>query len=90
MHGAIRDTIAARDFVELIEIARTLEEINVRLRDAAKMFRFAHMRVGAAKPDTTFDAVNPTTRMWKLEYPIITRSGEPVTDGDGRPMVRNR
>jgi UDP-GlcNAc:undecaprenyl-phosphate GlcNAc-1-phosphate transferase len=87
MRGAIRDTIAARDFVELIEIARTLEEINVLLRDAARMFRFAHMRVGAATPDTVFDAVNPATRTWKLEYPIITPSGEPVTDGDGRPMV---
>jgi UDP-GlcNAc:undecaprenyl-phosphate GlcNAc-1-phosphate transferase len=87
MRGAIRDTIAARDFVELIEIARTLEEINVLLRDAAKMFRFAHMRVGAAKADTTFDVVNPATRMWKLEYPIVTPAGESVMDGDGRPIV---
>jgi UDP-GlcNAc:undecaprenyl-phosphate GlcNAc-1-phosphate transferase len=87
MRGAIRDTIAARDFVELIEIARTLEEINVLLRDAARMFRFAHMRVGAARPDTVFDAMNQATRTWKLEYPIITPSGEPVTDGDGRPLV---
>lgn len=87
MRGAIRDTIAARDFVELIEIAQTLEEINVLLRDAARMFRFAHMRIGAAKLDTALDGVNSASRMWKLEYPIITRSGESVTDGDGRPLV---
>jgi UDP-GlcNAc:undecaprenyl-phosphate GlcNAc-1-phosphate transferase len=87
MRSAIRDNIAARDAVELIEIARTLEEVNVLLRDAARTFRFAHMRVGAAKPDTAFDAANPATRMWKVEYPIITRSGEFVMDRDGRPMV---
>jgi hypothetical protein len=51
------------------------------------MFRFAHMHVGAAKPHTAFDAETQATRMWKLEYPIITGSGESVTDGDGRPMV---
>ena len=87
MRGAIRDAITARDVVEFIEIAQTLEEINVLLRDAARTFRFAHMRVGAAKPDPAFDALNPATPMWKLEYPIITRSGESVADRDGRPMV---
>lgn len=85
MRGAIRDTISARDFARLITAASTLEEINAILEDAAEVFRFAHMGVGASGAHTPAHVLadTPLPRVWKAEYPVITPDGDAMHDVTG-------
>ena len=70
----IRDKINARDIVNVIQHAQTLEEVQAILEDSATIFRFAHMKLHTAemrrRPGKITQELQ-ALKLWKLEYPIL-------------------
>lgn len=70
----VRDRIRATDLAAVISVARSIEEIQAVLTDAAPDFGLLHMEVcwdgETALPEAVAGEVHAT--MWKLDYPIAS------------------
>jgi hypothetical protein len=75
----MQDNIHARDIVRLIDQVNTTQELSAMIEENAETFRFAHMQLrrGMSRqtpPQARLSDVSPS-RLWALDYPIVTRSG---------------